>query len=239
MLAALLMGCGSDSDRPAVSIYVAASLTDALGEIGACYEAAHPVDLHFNFASSGALAQQILAARKADLFLSASPGWMDAIAPQITPGSRLDLLSNRLVVVAHAESGHRYESFLKGDFGFLAIGDPAHVPAGKYARDWLESTGLWPVLADKVSPAPDIRAALAQAEGNPDVIALVYQSDVATRPDSVRILHRVPAKEASPIVYPIALLEGHASAAQGFYDFLLGPEAARVFREHGFSLLED
>ncbi len=137
------------------------------------------VEVTFNFASSHALARQIPASSKGDAYLSASEYWMDAVEALLVPGSRMDLLSNQLVLVRHQDSVIR--EIGGPNMRFLAIGDPAHVPVGSYAREWLRGSGLWERGADRLLLGPDARAVLAQAEGNQDFLAIVYRTDYLAR----------------------------------------------------------
>ena len=191
-----VFGCGSQSESGAdpatLTLFVAASLTDVIQAVGDAYERDSSVHIVYNFASSGALAQQLLAAPRADLFLSASERWMDEVerGDRLLNGSRRTLLSNSLVVIAN--NGSDYEMEVARDlcelsFAFLATGDPDSVPAGRYARQWLESVGCpdgqgaWSKVDGRLSPTPDVRAALAQVEGSFDVIGIVYRTDYIAR----------------------------------------------------------
>ncbi|MFP4282704.1 MAG: molybdate ABC transporter substrate-binding protein [Opitutales bacterium] len=247
----LLVACGKQpagtTSRPALSVYVAASLTDVMEAVGAAYERRAGVELVFSFAGSGALAQQLVAAPRADLFISASERWMDTVeaAGRLRPDTRVDLLANRLVIIAHPAAD--YALAVPGDLGtlpfrLLAMGDPAFVPAGKYARSWLEAEetarggSLWSAVSDRVSPAPDVRAALAQVASRRDVVGLVYQTDVLARPDAVRVLYAVPLAAGPPIRYVAAVLADapEAQAALDFLEFLRGDEARAIFAAHRF-----
>lgn len=155
----------------------------------------------------------------------------------VRPGDRVDLLSNRLVVVipAEAKASVATAENLAG-VRRLALGDPQAVPAGIYARQWLEKHGLWERVRDRVVPTLDVRAALAAVEsGNADA-GIVYKTDAAIS-KRVRVALEVPEREAPRIVYPAALLATARSAARAFFEYLRSPEARAVFERLGFEFL--
>jgi len=252
----LLTACGKQPDSqeaPAkLTLFVAASLTDVIQEVGNAFKQTHEVALYYNFASSGALAQQLLASPRADLYLSASQRWMDEVEAgnRLLDGTRQTLLSNSLVVIANKNSDSRMQSpsdLERLAFNYLSIGDPAHVPAGRYAKQWLEliSAGqgqsLWDTLAARLSPAPDVRAALMQVEGSADAIGIVYRTDYMARKDKVRLLYEVPLDEGPQIQYPAAVIRSSASQmlAQKFLNYLSSPEATSIFEKHGFMVMPE
>lgn len=248
----LLCGCGSSESAPkTLTLFVAASLTDVIQEVAAEFEKEHDVEIFYNFASSGALAQQLLASPRADLYLSASQRWMDEVADggRIKDGTRRTLLSNRLVVIGHRSSTWELNEpadLSQLPFKFLAIGDPDSVPAGKYAKTWLESVGidggttLWNQMQGRISPAPDVRAALAQVEGSADVIGIVYGTDYTASDGKVRMIYEVPVEDGPKIEYPVAILSEtpEPELAAEFLAFLSSPEARKLFEKHGFAVVE-
>lgn len=246
-----LAGCGrkdhSEDSTPELTIYAAASLTDVVPEFGRRFAQLHPVVLHYNFAGSGALAQQILAAPRADLFLSANESWMDRLAEagKIDSASRFDFASNQLCVVAASESGYHMTDpadLAALPFRFLALGDPDSVPAGQYAKRWLQSVPfspgatLWDRVVDRISPSPDVRAALAQVGSRHDIIGIVYSTDLANKPEGISVLYTLKSTESLPIRYPAArtATSSEPELAQLFLDFLRSPEAGDVLTTHGF-----
>jgi molybdate transport system substrate-binding protein len=222
-------------------------LTDAFREVGAAFEQQGAAELIYNFASSGALAQQLLAAPRADLFLSANEDWMDEVEAggRLVDGSRRTLLSNRLVVIGNRSSHYELASaaaLCSPPFALLSLGDPASVPAGRYAREWLRSLpcpgggSAWDRLEDRLAPAPDVRAALNQVIGSAAVAGIVYRTDWIARRAGVRLLLEVPADQGPPISYQAAILKTSKSPtlAHEFLDFLSGPVARPLFEKHGF-----
>ncbi len=248
-LAALLFGIGAARPRAEeVTIFAAASTANAVNEVVERYEAtlAEPTGnglaVRPVFAASSTLAKQIAQGAPADLFLSASVAWMDYLAQRqaITAASRIDLLGNRLVLISSAESPltltiePEFPLAEALDGGRLAIGDPAHVPAGIYAKAALETLGVWPTVAGRTARAADVRAALALVDRGEAAAGIVYQSDTAIS-RRVRVAGVFPRTSHPPITYPLALVaERPSPAVERFYRFLRGPEAAAIFRRHGF-----
>jgi molybdate transport system substrate-binding protein len=229
------------AERPEIMIYAAASLRDALQWIApACGEHAE-VKVVFNFASSSELAAQILAADKADLFISADEAWMDKVADKglVDTASRRALLSNRLVVIAPLEGGLGRMTAAADLAGpsvrRLSLANPESVPAGKYARAWLEKMGQWGAVKGKVVPALDVRAALAAVESGAVEAGVVYRTDAAIS-KKVRVLYEVPEGDGPAISYPVAAMSGRPQhdAARRLLDCLEGAEARAKFESFGF-----
>jgi molybdate transport system substrate-binding protein len=226
-----------------VSFYAATSLREVLQDLAPQCESALQLRLVFNFGASNDLARQILAAARADVFFSADEDWMDRVsaAGLVDPASRRSLLSNRLVVVGPADTALRITAPV--DLGApavrrIALANPEAVPAGKYARAWLENADVWHSLRDRVVPSLDVRAALALVEGGAADVGIVYRTD-ASISNKVRILYEVPETDAPRISYAVAALSerGDLQAARRVVKWLAGPEAASTFERHGFVVL--
>lgn len=239
-----LSSCNPQSQTPQLTIYAAASLAKAIEQLGTEFSAQHLVRVQYNFASSGTLARQLLAKPEADIYLSANQHWMDVVeqAELLLSDSRAVLLSNRLLVVARHDSSipPRTGMPLKDwHFSYCVVGDPAHVPVGHYAKQWLLHTGQWPALQNRLSPTPDARATMAQVTARNDLIGIVYQSDFHSSATELRSLYAIPTSEAPAIKYPIAILKnGQTELAQQFVDFLNSESARNVFLTAGFSIPE-
>jgi molybdate transport system substrate-binding protein len=230
-----------------LTVYAAASLRDALQAIAADYEKANSVKLVFNFGSSGDLARQILAAKKADVFFSADEREMDRVAfdELIDGSSRKIVLSNQLVVVESIDPDHPDASIFGKSFELealagpqvkrLSLADTATVPAGRYAKAWLEKKGVWDRVKDRVLPGVDVRAALAAVESGGAEAGIVYRTDAAIS-KKVRVVHAVPFAEAPAIRYVLAVMKDrpNARAAQGFAQHLAGADGLAVFLRFGF-----
>ncbi len=225
-----------------ITVFAAASLSDALTAIGAAYAQASGNPVSFNFAASSTLVRQIEAGAPADLFFSADEAQMDVLAGggRIDPATRKDLLGNTLVIVT-ARDGPQIRQV--ADLAAPAIrhwslGDPAAVPAGVYAKCYLTKLGLWDMLEPKVVPAANVRAALAVVESGDAQAGIVYQTDAASS-KRVKIALAIPAAEGPPITYPVALVaeSRHAAAAKAFLNYLAGKEAGAVFTRYEFRFL--
>jgi molybdate transport system substrate-binding protein len=240
LLALLLASSVAQTERDEIMVYAAASLRDVLEQMRPDCERAADARLVFNFGASNDLARQIQAGNKADVFLSADEAWMDAVekAGLVDPGSRRSLLSNRLVVVGPLDGDLTMSS--AGDLGDprvrrLSVADPSAVPAGKYAKAWLEKAGRWEAVKDRIVPALDVRAALAAVESGAAEVGIVYKTDAAIS-KKVRVLFEVPEPEGPRISYPLAVLRErpHVDSARRVAAWLVGSDAARVFERFGF-----
>lgn len=230
-----------------VVVFAAASLTTALAEIEAGFEAATGHDLVVSLGGSSALAQQIRQGAPADIFISASPDWMDAIEADglIEPGGRFDLLGNSLVLIAHGREAAPVEIAPGFDLdgrlgdGRLAMALVDAVPAGIYGKAALTHLGLWDALAPRVAQADNVRAALALVALGEAPYGIVYATD-AKAEDNVTIVGTFPPESHPAIVYPVAdlaLRDGPAEAA--FLDYLRSDEARARFEGQGFVVLSD
>lgn len=240
-LAALVLAasCGGAADDPRVTVFAAASLRDALEEVAATYARETGVEPALHFGASGLLAVQLEKGARADVFFSAGTKELDRLAEArlVDVPSRVDLLSNQLVVVvpADAEPLDDPRDLAQPRITRLAIANPDGVPAGRYARAWLAEVGLWDALEPRLLPCTDVRATLAAVEHGGAEAGLVYRTDAAIS-DGVRIAYAVPVERGPRIVYPAAVLAGaeRASEAQRFLDHLRTPRALAVFERHGF-----
>jgi molybdate transport system substrate-binding protein len=225
----------------AVTVFAAASLKEALDENAKAYEAKSGDRVVISYAASPALAKQIEAGAPADLFISADLDWMDYLEQRrlIKPGTRRNLLRNRLALVAPASSrvsvdiGPRFPlARLLGD-GRLAMANPDAVPAGKYAKASLEALGVWKDVQSKVASAENVRAALVLVSRGEVPLGIVYRTDAAA--DSrVRVVGLFPENTHPPIIYPIAATASGKPAARAFLNWLSEPQARMIFEKHGF-----
>lgn len=238
-LAALLLP--ANAQEP-LTVSAAVSLTDALQTIGDAYARAGMGAVRFNFAASNVLARQLANGAPADMFISADEAQMAiaAGAGAIDTTSRFDLLGNRLAVIVRRDSStasrvRRLDDLLRPEVKHLAVGDPAAVPAGVYARRWLEAAGVWPRLESKVVPVANVRAALAVVENGSAEAGIVYVTDVALS-STAATAFVVEGPNAPRIVYPAAIVahSRRAEAARRFLSFLRGPEASSIFSRFGF-----
>jgi molybdate transport system substrate-binding protein len=228
------------SRNAAITVSAAISLTDALEEIAAVYARGGGGTVRFNFAGSNVLARQIVNGAPVDLFVSADDEQMDLAqkAGAIDEGTRVNLAGNRLAVVAPADRVELVKAgFLKASPAIrrLALGDPAAVPAGRYARAYLEAQKLWSAYEPRIVPMPNVRAALAAVETGAADAAIVYETDLrASRAAALAFV--VPPDQSPAIVYPAAIVKSSRNRgdAERFLTFLRGAEATDIFVKHGF-----
>ena len=226
------------SQAAEVQVFAAASLTHALREIGTNYLKESGDQLRFNFGASSLLARQIEQGAPADIFFSADTEKVDYLEQRklIVPGTRKAPLSNRLVIVVRKDDTTKIAS-ARDLLGLtrIALAEPNTVPAGIYAKKYLEKTGIWKELAPKVIPTENVRGALSAVEtGNVDA-ALVYQTDAAIS-RNVRLAYTVPKEQAPEIQYAVAVVKTtrDLDRAQRALNHLVGPAAMQVYENHGF-----
>ena len=223
-------------------VFAAASLTESLQEIAAAYEKQSGDKIVFNFAASGTLARQIEEGAPADIFFSADEAKADALEKKglLVKETRKSLLGNSLVIVTPPDSAaiQSPADLTNAAVKRVALGDPRIVPAGTYAKAYLEKSGLWAGVEPKVVPCENVRAVLAAVEsGNVDA-GVVYKTDAAIS-KKVKVAFEVPAADGPKISYPAALVANapHPDAAKKFLGCLTGSEADAVFARHGFIVL--
>lgn len=244
--ATLLLGCfaaGQIAFATDIHVSAAASLSDALKEIGADYVAKSGDKPVFNFGGSNILARQIEEGAPIDLFFSADEATMDALAQKgrIIAETRRNRLANSLAIIVLADGGPEIKSaqdLATGTVKRLALADPKAVPAGVYAKKYLESLGLWSAIEPKVVPTENVRAALAAVESGNVEAGIVYRTDAGIS-KKVKTAFAVPAKDGPAIRYPVALVKDapQPEAARKFLDHLGSAAAARVFEKFGFIVL--
>lgn len=236
----------ANTERDTVHVFAAVSLKEAFEEIGAQFEEKTGLAVSFNFAGSNVLAQQIEASPRADLFISADSDWMDYLQEKEKLGenTRIDLLRNSLVVVCSRDGEwnvNQVEELCELGFEFLCVGDPEAVPAGRYARDWLSKIScgertVWDISQERVSPAPDVRGALAQVSSRTDAIGIVYRTDYLVYQDKLKLLLEGPSEWVN---YPAAMTQkGMEKLAAGrFFSFLQSDDSMSVFERYGFRIV--
>jgi molybdate transport system substrate-binding protein len=248
-LAALLVLSSPPSLRAAEDaagplVYAAASLTEVLQQVGADYARERGGKVRFSFGSTATLARQIEAGARADVFVAADQDWMDYLDRRglVQRAGRVDLLGNRLVLVAPADSrlvlaigrGMPIRAAL-GAAGRLSLADPASVPAGRYAKAALTSLGVWEQVEGRLVAAENVRMALLFVARGEAPLGVVYATDARAEP-RVRVVGAFPANSHPPIVYPAALTTGARAAATPFLQYLSGAAAQRRFAAAGFSI---
>jgi len=237
-LALLAAGCRSGGGE--LTVCAAASLHEALDEIQRLYAPHQRVVM--SYGSSGMLAQQIERGAPADVFLPAAPQPMDGLAAKglLVPGTRRNLLRNRIVLVTPLQGGPTtFEALADPRWKLIALGDPGSVPAGNYGKQVLTALHLWGRVQQRLVLAQDVRQVLGYVEtGNADA-GIVYATDAQTSA-KVRVAEVAPEATHTPVLYPVAVLteSAHPREARAFVDFLASEAARAVFTRHGFTVAE-
>jgi molybdate transport system substrate-binding protein len=230
----------------ALKVFAAASLKDALEEVGTAWKATSGKEITVVAAASSALAKQIEEGAPADIFISADLQWMDYIQSKnlIKPDTRKNLLGNTLVLVGSESSPAALD--LKDSAAFakllegqkLAVGNVEAVPAGRYAKEALSKLGLWQIAEPNLAQSENVRAALALVSRGEAIAGIVYGSDMA-KEKRARIIATFPEDSHAPIVYPIAVVSASANPdAIEFAKFLSTPDAGKLFLSNGFTVIE-
>ena len=230
---------------PTLLVFAAASLTDALDEVGRAFTDQSHIAVKTSYAASSVLAKQIEAGAHVDVFVSADSEWMDYLEKRglLRTGTRRDLLGNELVLIAPLDSnvqlkiapGFPIVPALGG--GRLATADPDSVPAGLYARAALTKLGVWEALVPHLARAENVRAALAYVARGETPLGIVYQTD-ALADKRVRVVDVFPADTHPVIVYPEGATLGAQPNSARYEAFLHGPTARRIFARYGFETLQ-
>ncbi len=233
-----------------ITIFAAASLKNALDAIAADWQADTGTTVTVSYGGSPALARQIQQGAPADIFISASTAWMDALAAEalIRPDTRRDLLGNTLVLVAAGTDAEPVAitpgldlAGMLGD-GKLSMALVDSVPAGQYGKEALVSLGIWPTVEASVAQSENVRAALALVATGEAPFGVVYASDAIADDEAdnrVTVVGTFPADSHAPIVYPAAVLAGATTPhATAFLDALSSDAATRIFEGQGFTVLK-
>lgn len=230
--------------QDAVTIFAAASLKNAMDRVVAAYSEESAGSPRVSYAGSSALARQIQNGAPAQIFVSANSKWMDVLEEDglLEPGSRRDLLGNRLVLIAPAGSDDApglsdlaaLLAALEGERLSVALVDA--VPAGIYAREALQSLGYWDALRPYLAQSSNVRSALRLVALGEAPLGIVYATDALAEP-RVKVVEEFDAGLHGPIVYPAAILATNpGQKTRDFFAFLTGPHAAELFRAEGFSV---
>lgn len=227
-----------------LNVFAAASLTDALKEIGTNYEKQSADKVAFNFGASSLLARQIEEGAPADVFFSADEAKMDQLDKKdlVLKETRKSRLSNSLVIVTAADSDLKINSpadLADPKINRIALADPKAVPAGVYSKAWLEKENLWPAVEPKVVPTDNVRAALAAVESGNIEAGMVFKTDAAIS-KKVKVAYEVPLKDSPKISYPVAVMKNSRSieSAKKFVEYLDSNDAAKIFEKYGFIVLK-
>jgi molybdate transport system substrate-binding protein len=234
-------GHAAEPEQITLTVFGASSLTNVLQDIGDAFTKETSIAVKFSFAASSTLARQIENGAPADIFMSADSDWMDYLQTRhlIQPSTRKDVVGNRLVLIAPANSSVKLK--IEPNFalaaalgqGRLATGDPGAVPVGRYAEAALTKLGIWNQIEQRIVRADNVRSALTFVDRGEAPLGIVYETD-ALIDKKVRVVDVFPADSHPPIVYPVALTRTAQSAASRFIAFLESPAAAQTFKSYGF-----
>ena len=225
-----------------VTIYAAASLTNAMGDLEKIYEKKNKVEVKTSYAGSSTLAKQIEAGAPADIFISADTQWMDYLQNKklVTANDRLNLLGNRLVLITPKGQSLKVKLDKTTDpnkafTGKICTGDTKSVPVGKYAKQAFTNLGWWSRVEPKLVETEDVRAALNFVARGECQVGIVYATDAAISKD-VKVAGVFPENTHSPIIYPVGMIKKNPNSTK-FYQFLQSNQAKVVFKKYGFSVL--
>ena len=229
-----------------ITVFAAASLKNVLDDTNALFTKATGIKVITSYAASPALARQIEQSAPANIFISADLQWMDYLTERklIKPDTRINLLGNKLVLIAPLDSRLAHVTISQGfDIGKLAgddriaVADVKSVPAGLYARAALEKLGAWSAAEPKLAQAENIRAALAFVARGETPIGIVYETDAKIEP-KVKVIGVFPENSYPPITYPVAATANTNNAgAPRYLEFLRTTAAKAIFEKYGFSFL--
>ena len=226
-------------------VFAAASLKESLDAVNVAWAQQGGTKAVVSYAASSALAKQIEGGAPAQVFISADLEWMDYVEKKglIQSASRKNLFGNKLVLIAPLASKAQATiapgfplAQLLGPSGRLALGDPQHVPAGKYAHAALEKLGVWDSVANRIAAAESVRAALNFVAREEAPLGIVYETD-AKAEHRVKVIATFGAGLYPPVIYPAAILAGAKPLAAAYLAFLSSPQAKAVFQRYGFTPL--
>lgn len=248
LIISLIAGCGSENKDKTIKqeeIYIlaAASMTDAIQEIGANYEKEHKnIKLVYNFGSSGTLQTQIEQGAPADVFISAAQKQMNVLDQKdlLDKSTRKDLVENKIVLIVPKESNLKIDSFsdLASDkVTKIALGEPKAVPVGQYSEEIFSNLNILDNVKSKAVYASDVRQVLSWVETGEVDCGLVYATDAAIS-DKVKVLFEAPSDTHKPIIYPVAMLKAssHQEEAKDFINYLTNNESKTILEKYGFTI---
>ena len=247
VLACLLLALAPPaSAQETITVFAAASMKNALDDVDAAFTKANGAKVTASYEASSALAKQIEQGAPADVFISADLRWMDYVAERklIKPDTRVNLLGNRLVLIApkdskldHVAIGQGFDiATLAGD-GRIAVADVKAVPAGLYAKAALTELGAWAAAEPKLAQAENVRATLAFVARGETPLGIVYETDARIEP-KVKIVGIFPADSHPAVTYPVAATASTTKpGVPNYLAFLRTRQARDIFETYGFSVL--
>ncbi|WP_417667932.1 molybdate ABC transporter substrate-binding protein [Roseibium sp.] len=236
----LALASGGARAEDKLTVYAAASMSDALTEVGKAFELESGTKVVFSFAGTGTLARQIEAGAPADVFVSADEAWMAYVTERggVKPDTVSIIARNSLVLVGPVDAdplsltAEDLSARLGADR--LAMADPDTVPAGRYGKAALKETGLWQTVSGQLAPMDNVRVALASVARGDTPLGIVYGSDALIEA-KVKVLVEFPDNSHPEIRYPAGLVAGRGEKGSEFLNFLTGDKAQAIFLRYGFS----
>ena len=238
LIAVAAAACSTAGSDPTLTGAAAVSMTEAMTEVAEAWHRKTGRQIEFTFAASNTLARQILQGAPVDVFVSADRRQMERVAAAIEAATRTPIAQNALVIIVPGRGRARWSSadpLRSPDVARIAVGNPEAVPAGAYAKEWLEQAGLWGSVESRLIPTVNVRAALAAVNSGSADAAIVYRTD-ARQDGNYSVAYDIPPSDSSPIVYyaAVTLQARDAVAARAFVTFLAGPEGAAILTRRGF-----
>jgi molybdate transport system substrate-binding protein len=233
------------AQQPSVTVFAAASMKNALDDVNTAFTRRTGVKVVASYAATSALVRQIEQGAPADIFASADLEWMDYGLKNklINPNTRINLLGNRLVLIAPKNSRIGTVTLASGfDLAKLAgdsrivTGDVKSVPVGRYASAALQKLGIWPSVEKRMAMVENVRVALTLVARGEAELGIVYETDAKVEP-GVKIVGHFPPDSHPAIVYPVAATVSAKPDATRYLDFLQSSPAKAVFEGYGFSFL--
>lgn len=230
--------CRSNKEESVIRVFCAAGVSDVITELSDSFKINHNVDIKLNLASSGTLAKQLAFGNKSDIYISASKHWADYADSLGLFSDRKLLYRNRLVFVTPLNSSFDSIDFTELNIpkfhGRLSIGDPAHVPAGQYAKEALKNLGWWERIENRTLPAKDVRSALIPVELGESELGIVYYSD-ALASKKIKIAGIFPEGTHTPVIIHALLAKESNRLSAEFYQMLNNNNFEEVWIKYGLS----
>jgi molybdate transport system substrate-binding protein len=225
-----------------IIVSAASSLTDAFNEIAASFEKIHPkTTVHFNFAASGALLQQLAKGAPVDVVAFADLETMDRAESQglVKASDRKIFADNSLVVVTPKNSKlvlKQLQDLTRPEFKRIAIGNPDSVPAGRYAKKALTAASSWDALVPKFIQTQNVRQTLDYVARSEVDAGIVYATDARTLEEKVQIVLNITEQKNAAIKYPIATTAKSKLADESniFVDYVASDAGQLILRKFGF-----
>ena len=238
----LLYACtDQNSKNKQVIVFCASSLSPVIEQMKQQWKKDHDETIITSAASSGTLARQIENGAKADLFLAANDEWMTYLIQKMQEKIQpRKIASNRLVVVVPSGSQNDCKdidelfALISNQKFQLAIGDPGHVPLGKYTKEVIENHYSFHELSKNLILTKDARSALRLVELGEVEFGIVYQSD-ARSSTRTRIVFSIPENTHSRINYQAALINQNNAAAIKFLDYISSADNKAIWTKNGFA----